>query len=222
VLAPSATVDGHTTARRRLVQRLARTGVRDVRLLAAIGAVPRHALIPEGLRGQAYRDGPIPIGDGQTISSPSVVAAMTEALELSGPECVLEVGAGSGYQAAILARLADRVISVERIPRLAARARRALDALGVTNVIVHLGDGSLGRPADAPFDAILVSAAAPRIPAPLLDQLGKGGRLVAPVGEVGGAQRLVRVRRRTDGRLVEEPLGTCRFVALVGEHGWPR
>jgi protein-L-isoaspartate(D-aspartate) O-methyltransferase len=202
-----------------MVRALARAGVRDARVLAAFEAVPRHRLVPEALRGQAYRDAALPIGAGQTISAPSTVAAMTESLELSGCETVLEIGTGSGYQAAVLARLAERVVSIERIPRLAADARRALDRLHVTNVVVHLGDGSLGRPADAPYDAIVVTAGAPELPRPLLDQLAPGGRLVAPVG-AREAQHLVRIRRRADGGFEREVLGPCRFVDLVGQHGW--
>ncbi len=202
-----------------MVRDLARAGIRDARVLEAIASVPRHRLLPEAMWEQAYAIAALPIGDGQTISSPEVVARMTEALELAGSEHVLEVGTGSAYQAAVLARLADRVVSVERIPRLAARARRSLDALGVTNVVVYLGDGSLGRPAEAPFDAIVVTAAGPRVPPPLLAQLAPGGRLVGPFGE-RGRQELLRIRKQADGRLVRERLGACRFVDLVGQHGW--
>lgn len=202
-----------------MVRDLARAGIRDARVLEALAAVPRHRLLPEALREQAYTLAALPIGDGQTISSPDVVARMTEALELGGGERVLEVGTGSAYQAAVLARLADRVVSVERIPRLAARARSALDDLGVTNVVVYLGDGTVGRPAEAPFNAIVVTAAGPEVPPPLLEQLAPGGRLVGPFGE-RGRQELLRVRKGPDGRLVRECLGPCRFVDLVGQHGW--
>jgi len=204
--------------RRRMVERLA-GAVRDARVLAALEAVPRHWLVPEGLQTQAYRDHALPIGEGQTISAPSTVARMSEALELTGKEHVLEVGTGSGYQAAVLGLLAERVVSIERLPRLAAEARRALDRMGATNVVVHLGDGSLGRPADAPFDVIVVTAAAPRAPRPLLAQLAPGGRLVGPFGP-RGEQRLVRVRRRPADQFASEVLGPCRFVDLVGRHGW--
>jgi protein-L-isoaspartate(D-aspartate) O-methyltransferase len=202
-----------------MVERLARAGIRDARVLGALETVPRHHLVPDVLRAEAYRDHALPIGDGQTISAPSTVARMTEALALSGQERVLEIGTGSGYQAAVLSLLAERVISIERLPRLAAAARRALDRLGVRNVVVHLGDGSLGRPGDAPYDAILVSAGAPDVPRPLLAQLAPGGRLVAPVGP-RGAQRVVRMRREADGGFAAEVLGRCRFVDLVGRHGW--
>jgi protein-L-isoaspartate(D-aspartate) O-methyltransferase len=204
-----------------MVERLARAGVKDPRVLAALASVPRHRLIPEALAGQAYRDTALPIGEGQTISAPSVVAAMTQALALRGDETVLEVGTGSAYQAAVLARLATRVVSIERVPRLAASARRALDSLGVSNVVVYLGDGTRGRPGDAPFDAIVVTAGGPSIPEPLLAQLAPGGRLVGPFGE-REEQRLCRVWRRDDGGFSREVIGRCRFVDLVGAHGWER
>lgn len=202
-----------------MVERLAESGVRDARVLAALEAVPRHWLVPEPLQAQAYKDSALPIGGGQTISAPSTVAAMSEALALRGGECVLEVGTGSGYQAAVLGALAERVVSIERLPRLAAEARRSLDRLGVGNVVVHLGDGTLGRPAEAPYDAIVITAGAPAVPEPLLEQLAPGGRLVAPVGPREG-QRLVRIDRGADGRFTREVLGACRFVDLVGRHGW--
>jgi len=218
-VASGAIRGGFSAPRRRMVERLRGAGVRDRRVLAAFESVHRHALVPEALADAAYRDVALPIGGGQTISAPGVVAAMTQALALRGSETVLEVGTGSGYQAAILARLAARVVSVERLPSLAARARSALDRLGVTNVVVHLGDGSLGRPADAPYDAIVVTAGGPEVPAPLLDQLGPGGRLVGPFGERDG-QVLLRVRRTPEGGFRREALGRCRFVDLVGENGW--
>ncbi len=205
--------------RRRLAERLAEAGVKDARVLEAMASVPRHELVPEALRSRAYQDAALPIGDGQTISAPSRVAIMSEALELEGSETVLEVGTGSGYQAAILSRLASRVISIERLPGLAARARRALDRLGISNVVVHFGDGTAGRPADAPFDAIAVTAGGPAVPQPLLDQLAPGGRLVGPFGE-RGRQDLLRYRRAASGAITVEDLGPCRFVDLIGEHGF--
>jgi len=205
--------------RRRLSERLRANGIRDERVLEAIARVPRHLLIPEPLRGRAYEDASLPIGDGQTISAPSTVAAMTQALELTGAETVLEVGTGSGYQAAILSRLVARVVSIERIPRLAARARTALDGLGVTNVVVYLGDGSAGRPAEAPFDAIVVTAGGPDVPQPLLAQLACGGCLVGPFG-ARERQKLIRMRRDGRGDFSREELGPCRFVELLGTHGW--
>jgi protein-L-isoaspartate(D-aspartate) O-methyltransferase len=206
-------------ARRRLADRLASHGVRDARVLDAMAWVPRHRLIPEALRGQAYRDAALPIGRGQTISAPSTVAAMSEALELTGAETVLEVGTGSAYQAAVLSRLALRVISVERLPGLAARARRALDDLAITNVVVHLGDGTRGWPPESPFHAIAVTAGGPEVPKPLLEQLAPGGRLVGPFGRRGD-QRLLRYRRTGPKEVRCEELGPCRFVDLIGEHGW--
>ena len=184
---------GFVRARERMAARLRDQGIEDRRVLEAFAAVPRHTLVPEALQPRAYQDAALPIGAGQTISAPGVVAAMTAALELAGAEQVLEVGTGSGYQAAILSRLAARVVSIERLPRLAADARRALDALAVTNVVVHLGDGTAGRPGDAPFEAIVVTAGGPEVPRPLLDQLAIGGRLVMPVGQITEAQQLVRV-----------------------------
>jgi protein-L-isoaspartate(D-aspartate) O-methyltransferase len=214
-----APADRYAGPRRRMAQRLARAGVRDPRVLAAFAEVPRHRLLPDALAGQAYRDTALPIGDGQTISAPSVVAAMSQALELCGHETVLEVGTGSAYQAAILARLAARVVSIERVPRLAARARRHLDELGVDNALVYLGDGSRGRPGEAPFDAIVVTAAGPSVPEPLLAQLAVGGRLVGPFGE-RDEQQLLRIHRVARDRYTREVIGRCRFVDLVGTHGW--
>jgi protein-L-isoaspartate(D-aspartate) O-methyltransferase len=202
-----------------MVERLASRGLRDRRVLAALEAVPRHWLVPEVLHNQAYRDHALPIGDGQTISAPSTVAAMSEALALRGSETVLEIGTGSSYQAAVLGLLAERVVSIERLPRLAAAPRLALDRLGIRNVVVHLGDGSVGRRADAPYDAIVVTAGAPELPRPLLAQLAPGGRLVAPVGP-RGAQNLMRVWHLAEGGFRTEALGPCRFVDLVGRHGW--
>jgi protein-L-isoaspartate(D-aspartate) O-methyltransferase len=205
--------------RRRLVARLERLGIRDRRVLDAFLEIPRHMFVTEALRGQAYRDAALPIGDGQTISAPCTVAAVLQALRLAGRERVLEVGTGSGYQAALLSRLAARVVSIERVPRLAREARAALEALAIGNVRVHLGDGSTGHPPEAPYDAIVVAAAGPAIPMPLLAQLAPGGRLVGPFGG-RGEQRLVRVRREPDGRFRRQVLGACRFVDLIGAHGW--
>lgn len=208
----------YRTARRRLVERLRGGGIHDERVLAAFSTVERHLLVPEALRDQAYRETPLPIGEGQTISAPDVVALMTQAAALTGQETVLEVGTGSGYQAAILSHLASRVISIERIPRLAARARSALDVIGRANVVVYLGDGTQGRPADAPYDAILVTAGGPTVPQPLLDQLAVGGRLIGPFGQ-RGAQDLLRITRHEDG-FATERIARCTFVDLIGEHGW--
>lgn len=211
-------MDGSKT-RRRFLERLRKNGVNDPRVLDAFATVPRHLLVPEALREQAYKETPIPIGEGQTISAPGVVAAMTMALELEGHERVLEIGTGSGYQAAILSCLVSEVVSIERIPRLAARARTALDGFGVTNVVVYLGDGTRGRPDLAPFDRILVTAGGPEVPKALLDQLIPGGILVGPFG-ARGSQLLTRVRARSEGRFTRELLGECDFVDLIGQNGW--
>jgi protein-L-isoaspartate(D-aspartate) O-methyltransferase len=203
-----------------MLERLAQGGIRDPRVLEALAAVPRHTLVPDALGHRAYDEAPLPIGAGQTISAPGTVAAMSSALALTGSEKVLEIGTGSAYQAAVLSRLAARVISVERVPALASRARRALDRMGVTNVVVQLGDGTRGWPSEAPYDAIVVTAGGPEIPDPLLAQLAFGGRLIGPFGP-RGKQQLMRVRRNTAGRLcAPEALGAARFVDLVGEHGW--
>lgn len=204
-----------------MVERLRAQGLRDDRVLAALAQVPRDAFVPEALAHRAYDEvAALPIGGGQTISAPGIVALMTSSLALGGGETVLEVGTGSGYQAALLSRLAARVISVERQPALANRARQALDRLGITNVVVHLGDGTRGWPAVAPYGAILVTAGGPEVPQPLLDQLAPGGRLVGPFG-ARGAQDLVRVIRDAgQGGFRRQKLGPCRFVDLVGEHGW--
>ncbi|MBW2275438.1 MAG: protein-L-isoaspartate(D-aspartate) O-methyltransferase [Deltaproteobacteria bacterium] len=209
----------YTIVRRRFVERLRRAGIRDARTLDAFEAVPRHRFVPEALRDQSYLETPLLIGDGQTISAPGVVAAMTQALALRGDESVLEIGTGSGYQAAILSRLAGSVVSVERIPRLAARARSALDALGVSNVIVFLGDGTQGRADQAPYDRVVVTAGGPEIPKPLLEQLAVGGFLVGPFGERDN-QHLVRVQRADEGKYTREVLGRCNFVDLIGRNGW--
>jgi protein-L-isoaspartate(D-aspartate) O-methyltransferase len=202
-----------------MLERLQKEGIRDSRVLSAFGNVPRHGLVPEALRHQAYDETALPIGEGQTISAPLVVAVMSQALGLVGGEKVLEIGTGSAYQAAILSRLAERVISVERSPRLASRARSTLDELGITNALVVLGDGSRGWRSQAPYDAIVVTAAALSVPEPLLDQLAPGGRLVGPFGG-RDEQVLLRITLRPDGEFEREKLGRCRFVDLVGEHGW--
>jgi protein-L-isoaspartate(D-aspartate) O-methyltransferase len=181
-------------------------------------AVPRHRFVPAYQAGSAYRDSPLPIGQGQTISQPYIVALMSEMLELKGDEKVLEVGTGSGYQAAILGQLAAEVISVERFESLAQEARARLRELGYHNVRVDVGDGSLGWPPDAPYDAIIVTAASPELPPPLEEQLAEGGRLVAPVGP-RWTQYLLRVRRRK-GKLKREKTIGVAFVPLIGAHGW--
>jgi protein-L-isoaspartate(D-aspartate) O-methyltransferase len=188
--------------------------VRSERVLDAMRKVPRHTFVPEHSLGEAYGDHPLPIGHGATISQPSVVGVMSEALELTGNEHILEIGTGSGYQAAVLCRLAREVTSIEVVPELAARARRALAAIGCTNVDVKNGDGWQGLPGHGPFDRIVVTAAPDRLPPALITQLTEGGLLVVPVGPVDEDQRLERWRK-TDGRLRHEDLGAVRFVPMV-------
>lgn len=204
--------------RARLVEDLRSRGVRDLAVLRAFGQVPRHLFVPDVLRHQAYDDTSLPIGHGQTISQPSTQAAYLEALQLSGHERVLEVGTGSGYQAALLAALASEVVTVERVPELARAAKEALRLAAIPNVLVVTGDGTLGWRPRAPYDGIVVAAAGPKVPRPLVEQLAEGGRLVTPIS-TGGRQTLVRVTRRPNG-LETEDLGPVRFVPLVGRHGY--
>jgi protein-L-isoaspartate(D-aspartate) O-methyltransferase len=192
--------------------------VRDARVLEALRKVPRHLFVEEALRDRAYLDKALPIGEKQTISQPYMVAAMSEALELDGHDRVLEIGTGSSYQTAVLAELAESVFSVERIAGFVPLARARLETLGYYNVLIKIGDGTIGWSEHAPYDAILVTAAAPQVPRPLLDQLKLGGRLVMPLGPED-TQMLIRVRRNEDG-FREEALGECRFVKLIGRHGW--
>jgi protein-L-isoaspartate(D-aspartate) O-methyltransferase len=195
-------------------------GLRDPAVLAAMRAVPREEFVPPHLRSLAYEDRPLPIDEGQTISQPYMVAYMAEALELAGTERVLEIGTGSGYAAAVLSRLAPMVHSVERLAGLAATARERLHQLGFTNIAVLEGDGSLGWPPFAPYDAIVVTAGAPEIPAPLLEQLAIGGRLVIPVGSSHNFQSLIRIRRKSLDDYRRENLMDVMFVPLIGAAGW--
>jgi protein-L-isoaspartate(D-aspartate) O-methyltransferase len=196
-------------------------GIKDSRVLKAMETIPRHLFVDEALMDQAYNDSPLPIDERQTISQPYIVALMTEALGLGGREKVLEIGTGSGYQTAILAALADRVFSIERIASLANRARNILDALNFYNVAIRVGDGTYGWREESPFDGIIVTAGAPRIPETFTAQLAVGGRLVIPVGS-RISQDLFRVTRLSEDAndLKTENLGGCRFVDLIGEHGW--
>jgi protein-L-isoaspartate(D-aspartate) O-methyltransferase len=200
-------------------EQLAARGLTDPRVLAAMAEVPRHLFVESALADRAYEDRALPIGERQTISQPYMVALMTQALELTGTERVLEVGTGSGYQAAILARLAARVFSVERLKVLADRARATLDRLKVYNVVIKVFDGTFGWPDEAPFDAIIVTAGAPSVPAPLIDQLKDGGRLVVPVGDHDG-QRLVKLVKRSN-LIHTAALTECAFVPLIGSFAWP-
>ncbi len=194
-------------------------GINSARVLAAMLAVPRHEFVPAEYRPLAYTDQPLPIGEGQTISQPFMVAAMAESLELAGTERVLEVGTGSGYQAAVLALLAAEVYTVEFHPALARAVEERLARLGYRNVHVRAGDGSLGWPEAAPFEAVLVTAASREVPPPLIEQLAEGGRLVIPVGPED-YQELRRLLK-SKGKTSEETLLHCRFVPLLGRHGWP-
>jgi protein-L-isoaspartate(D-aspartate) O-methyltransferase len=217
---PAAVNTSAEAARSEMVERQLRA--RDIHsplVLDAMAAVPRHLFVPPEHAVEAYSDSPLPIGEGQTISQPYMVAAMAEALSLDGQEKILEIGAGSGYQAAVLSLLAREVIAVESQISLAAAARERLARLGYQNVRIEMGDGSMGWPADSPYDAILVTAGAPGIPPPLIDQLAEGGRLLIPVGEAR-QQDLVRMVKR-NGRTTRESLFACRFVPLLGRYGWP-
>lgn len=206
-------------ARARMVERQLRgRGIADERVLAAMGEVPREAFVPAGQRHRAYADSALPIGEEQTISQPWIVAAICQALQLTGSELVLEVGTGSGYSAAVLSRLASHVVSIERHPPLSRAAAEALAALGVGNVEIFVGDGSLGVSERAPFDAIAVHATAPAAPATLLGQLAEGGRLVVPIG--GGEVDVLTVLRREGERIEREEISPCRFVPLIGEEGF--
>ncbi len=203
--------------RARLIEHLS-SEIRDERVVAAMARIPRERFVPLEEQDVAYKDIPLPIGLDQTISQPFIVALMTEALELTGSEKVLEVGTGSGYQAAILAELARLVITVERLPVLAEAAKRVLDSLGYTNIEVHLAGEILGWQAEAPYDAIIVTAGAPRVPVDLLAQLAIGGRLVIPIGS-RYAQELYKVTKRRKKNIVQN-LGGCRFVPLIDKNAW--
>ncbi len=204
-------------ARASLIEHLRRE-IRDERVLGVMERIPRERFVPSESRYQAYEDRPLPIGEGQTISQPFIVALMTQEMELVAGQRVLELGTGSGYQVAVLAELAGHVVSVERLPKLAHRARQILDELGYTNIEIHLAEKAMGWPAAAPYEAIMVTAGAPKIPQELLDQLAMGGRLVIPVGS-RYEQELVKVTKRQDRDLVEK-LGACRFVPLIGDGAW--
>ncbi len=211
--------DEFESQRERMVQeQIVRRGVHDKRVLAAMRAVPRHLFVPEDQRQWAYSDGALRIEMGQTISQPYIVALMSAALRLQGDEKVLEVGTGSGYQAAILGYLAAEVHTIERHPPLAEQARRVLKSLGLTNVHVHTGDGSLGLPDFAPYQGIMVTAAAPKVPQPLLHQLDEGARLVIPVGD--RYSQFLEVWQRKGETFSSEAITAVAFVPLVGQEGW--
>lgn len=199
-------------------QQLRRRGIRDPRVLEAFGKVPRHRFVDAGVIRSAYSDHPLPIGEGQTISQPYMVALMTQCLGLKGREKMLEIGTGSGYQAAILACLAAEVYTIERIASLSEKSRSILAELGYNNVHFRVSDGTLGWPEEAPYDGIIVTAGAPRVPDPLIEQLAEGGRLVIPVG--GGWSQDLIILRKMEGEIFEEQVCGCVFVPLIGEHGW--
>lgn len=220
---PGAAPDGRFTGRRRrLIERIRDSGIDDLEILELFDRVPRHRFIPEGMEHRAYEDAAVPIGFGQTASRPSLQALYLGILRPVPDERVLEVGTGSGFLTALLSRMAERVYSVERVRELSVRARRALDGLGVTNVALLVGDGTIGWKKFAPYPVIAVSAASPEVPAALVDQLADPGRLLIPVG-TRSRQRLTLVRKE-DGRTVEEEVGDdgCTFVPLLGRHGWTR
>jgi protein-L-isoaspartate(D-aspartate) O-methyltransferase len=202
-----------------VAEQIAGRGIRDERVLAAMRQVPRHLFLPEDAQKYAYLDGPLRIGQGQTISQPYIVALMTHLLAVKPEDKVLDVGTGSGYQAAVLNELAGEVQSIERIPELAEQAAETLTALGYDKVHVHVGDGSRGYPPEAPYDGILVAAAAPEVPKALLDQLAEGGRLVIPVGS--RAQQTLEVWERKEGKFTKTNSIPVVFVPLLGEGGWP-
>lgn len=219
---PASRTDEFTIPRQRMIERLRdHYKVVDQRVLDVMNRVPRHFFVPEALKAQAYKDNALPIASGQTISQPFIVARMTELLELTRREKVLEIGAGTGYQTAVLAELSRAVFAVERLPALAAEARERLKKLGYYNVSLKCDDGTSGWEAYAPYDAILVAAGGPEIPEPLLAQLKIGGRLVIPVGAEQKSQNLVRVIKTEKGNETQN-FGPCAFVPLIGEHGWDR
>jgi protein-L-isoaspartate(D-aspartate) O-methyltransferase len=212
---------GFAEQRERMIERqIAGRGIRDERILAAFRAVPREIFVGEEARGSAYEDSPLPIEAEQTISQPYIVALMIEAAEIAPEDRVLEVGAGSGYAAALIAQLADRVFAVERHEELAKLAGERMERLGYANVSVYQGDGTGGLPGEAPFDAIVVSASGSHVPEILLQQVEIGGRLVMPVGEPHEVQRLVKVTRTGEEASEQEDLGAVRFVPLIGAHAW--
>ncbi len=206
-------------ARERMIDRQIRSrGIVDERILAAFRAVPRHLFVDPAMEGSAYGDHALPIGQGQTISQPYMVALMTQALDLEEGDRILEIGTGSGYQAAILAHLVRTVFTIERIAPLAQRAQRILAEIGITNVIQRVGDGSVGWSEFAPYDGIVVTAGAPRLPEGLADQLAVGGRMVIPVGS--GAQQVLRIVERAADGYIDREGGLCAFVPLIGRRGW--
>jgi protein-L-isoaspartate(D-aspartate) O-methyltransferase len=205
--------------RRRLIETLQANGISDLAVLRAFDEVPRHLFVPSGVRHRAYEDSALPIGNGQTISQPSVHARYLQELRLTGRERVLEIGTGSAYQTALLSKLVEQVFSVERVGALMDRSREILQRLGARNVSLLLGDGTLGWSSYGPYDAILVSAAAPKVPQPLADQLAEGGRLLVPLG--GRDEQVLALLTKRGGELERRDIAPVRFVPLVGKYGWP-
>jgi len=216
------TMNAHSSKRQYMVDtQIVSRGIKNQRVIEAMRKVPRHLFLDEALWPQAYEDHPLPIGEKQTISQPYIVALMTEALNLTGKEKVLEIGSGSGYQTAILAELAEQVYTIERIPAIAKRARKTFDQLQYKNIVITIRDGSSGWKEHSPYDGIIVTAASPSPPKPLLEQLATGGRLVIPVGKEFSQELMIYVKE--DGEeFKQENYGGCRFVKLVGEHGWKK
>lgn len=207
-------------ARKRMVQeQIVARGISTPRIIETLLKIPRHLFVQEAMAEQAYSDGALPIGEKQTISQPYMVALMTDLLELKPQDHVLEIGTGSGYQTAVLASLCRRVWTIERIRPLAMQARKVLDSLHLLNINIKVGDGTLGWPEEAPFDAILVTAGAPAVPEALAEQLAPGGRLVIPVGNEAD-QIILIIRKQADGSLTRETSVGCRFVPLIGQQGW--
>ncbi|MBI3791471.1 MAG: protein-L-isoaspartate(D-aspartate) O-methyltransferase [Gemmatimonadetes bacterium] len=219
VAGPVGSEPQYRGARRRLIEVLQAAGIHDVAVIRAFDLVPRHLFVPTGVRHRAYEDSALPIGNGQTISQPSIHATYLQELGLTGRERVLEIGTGSGYQTVLLSHLADQVFSIERIGALMEPAREAIRACGARNISLLQGDGTLGWAAYAPYDAILVSAAAPKVPAPLVEQLAEGGRLLIPLG--GRDEQVLQVITKRGGATESRALGPVRFVPLIGAHGWP-
>lgn len=208
-------------ARSRMVERLRQHyKIQDEKVLMAMNTVPRHLFVPEALQSNAYGDHALPISANQTISQPFIVARMTELLEVGANSKVLEIGAGSGYQSAVLAQIVHAVFGVERIPELFEEAKKRLQSLNVRRVSLRLDDGTRGWEMYAPYDAILVAAGSPEIPLPLLNQLKIGGKLILPIGDSRDAQKLLRVKRKSETEFSKEDFGSCLFVPLIGEHGW--
>jgi protein-L-isoaspartate(D-aspartate) O-methyltransferase len=213
-------MDEYQIPRERMIERLREHyKIKDERILDAMRSVPRHFFVPEALKTQAYRDNALPIAANQTISQPFIVARMTELLELNNQSKILEIGAGSGYQSAILSLLARQIYAIERVPQLAREAQERLNKLNISNVSLLCADGTHGLENQAPFDGILVAAGSPSLPEPLLRQLKPGGKLVIPIGENQKSQKLTRVTRTANGFQTED-FGDCSFVPLIGEHGW--